>query len=88
MTLRQEAYAMIDSLPDDDSIRFVIDIIRRFNVVMNKNGHTPERQNTLSEKRQAYLNMEELKKQYPFPKDYDYEQVRRETMEEKYGCIN
>ena len=31
MTLRQEAYAMIDSLQDDDSLRFFIDMIRRFN---------------------------------------------------------
>ena len=31
MTLRQKAYAMIDSLPDDDSIRFFIDMIRQFN---------------------------------------------------------
>ena len=88
MTLRQEAYAMIDSLPDDDSIRFVIDVIRQFNVVTKKKEQKYAPQNLLSEKRQAFLDMEELKKQYLFPKDYDYEQVRRETMEEKYGCIN
>ena len=29
MTLRQEAYAMIDSLPDDDSVKFFIDMIKR-----------------------------------------------------------
>lgn len=86
MTLRQEAYAMIDSLPDDDSIRFVIDIIKQFNVVTKKQGQKSEPQNLSSEKRQAFLNMEELKKQYPFSNDY--EQVRRETMEEKYGCVN
>ena len=88
MTLRQEAYAMIDSLPDDNSIRFVIDVIRQFNVVTKKKEQKYDPQNLLSEKRQAFLDMEELKKQYPFPKDYDYEQVRRETMEEKYGCVN
>lgn len=88
MTLRQEAYAMIDSLPDDDSVRFFIDMIRRFNVVTKKTGEMSEGQNLLSEKRQAFLHMEELKKKYPFPKDYDYEQARREIMEEKYGCIN
>lgn len=36
MTLRQEAYAMIDSLPDDDSVKFFIDMIRRFNVVTRR----------------------------------------------------
>jgi len=88
MTLRQEAYAMIDSLPDDDSVKFFIDMIRRFNVVTRRTEKISETQNSFSEKRQAFLHMEELKKKYPFPKDYDYEQVRREAMEEKYGCID
>ncbi len=88
MTLRQEAYAMIDSLPDDDSVKFFIDMIRRFNVVTGRTEEISVSQNSFSEKRQAFLHMEELKKKYPFPKDYDYEQVRREAMEEKHGCIN
>lgn len=88
MTLRQEAHAMIDSLPNDDSVRFFIDMIRQFNAVTKKTEPTPAPQTSPSEKRQAFLHMEELKKQYPFPKDYDYEQVRRETMEEKYGSTD
>ncbi|MDE7206370.1 MAG: hypothetical protein K2N90_04310 [Lachnospiraceae bacterium] len=88
MTLRQEAYAMIDSLPDDDRIRFFIDMIRQFNVVTKKTEQTFETEKSLSKKRQAFLHMEEMKQKYPFPKDYDYEQVRRENMEEKYGCVN
>ncbi len=88
MTLRQEAYAMIDSLPDDDSIRFFIDMIRQFNAVTKKTEQTFGTEKSLSKKRQAFLHMEEMKQKYPFPKDYDYEQVRRENMEEKYGCVN
>ena len=88
MTLRQEAYAMIDSLPDDDSVKFFIDMIGRFNVVVGKKEKIFEAQDSLSEKRQAFLHMEELKKKYPFPKDYDYKQIRKEAMEEKYGCVN
>lgn len=88
MTLRQEAYAMIDSLPDDDSVKFFIDMIRRFNIVAGKTERIIETQDSLSEKRQAFLHMEELKKKYPFPKDYDYERIRKEAMEEKYGCVN
>ena len=88
MTLRQEAYAMIDSLPDDDSIQFFIDMIRQFNVITKRTEQMSEFQDSLSEKRQAFLHMEEMKKKYPFPKGYDYEQVRREAMEEKYGCVN
>lgn len=88
MTLRQEAYAMIDSLPNDDSVKFFIDMIRRFNVVAGNTEKISETQNSLSEKRQAFQHMEELKKRYPFPKDYDYEQIRKEAMEDKYGCVN
>lgn len=88
MTLRQEAYAMIDSLPDDESLSFFIEMIRRFNLVVKKEGHLSEQQSGISEKRQAFLHMEELKKKYPFPKDYDYEEVRKENMERRYGCIN
>ena len=79
MTLRQEAHAMIDSLPNDDSIRSFIDMIRQFNVITAKTGQMSESQNFPSEKRQVFLHMEELKKKYPFPKDYDYEQVRTEV---------
>ena len=88
MTLRQEAYAMIDSLPDDDSVKFFIDMIRQFNVVTKRTKEISGTQNSFSEKRQAFLHMEELKRKYPFPKDYDYEQIRREAMEKKYGCVN
>ena len=88
MTLLQEAYAMLDSLPDDDSVKFFIDMIRRFNVVAGKTEKISEIQSSLSEKRQAFLHMEELKKKYSFRKDYDYEQIIKEAMEEKYGCVN
>ncbi len=40
MTLRQEAHAMIDSLPNDDSIRFFIEMIRQFNIVTRKTEQT------------------------------------------------
>lgn len=86
MTLRQEAYAMIDSLPDDDSIQFFIDMIRRFHALTGKAEERSGMECSFSEKRQAFLHMEELKRKYPFPKDYDYEQARKEAMKEKYGC--
>lgn len=54
-------------------------------MVTKQVGQKEDVQSPLSEKRQAFLHMEEMKKNYPFPKDYDYEQVRREAMEEKYG---
>lgn len=53
---------MIDSLPDDESLKFFIDMIRRFNLVAKKAEHISEQRQPLSEKRQAFLHMEELKK--------------------------
>lgn len=79
---------MIDSLPDDDSVKFFIDMIRRFNVVARKIEEIFENQNSISEKRQVFLHMEELKKQYSFPKGYDYEQIRREAMGENYVMLS
>ena len=85
MTLRQEAYAMIDSLPDDDSIQFFIDMIRQFNSVVKGKSKESTEQTAVSAKRQAFLRMEERKKKHPFPKDYDFDQVREEAVAEKYG---
>ena len=61
MTLRQEAYAMIDSLPDDNSIKFFIEMIKRFNIVTKNTEKISETQNPVAEKRQVFLHMEELK---------------------------
>lgn len=88
MTLRQEAYSMIDSLPDDDSIQFFIDMIKQFNSVVKKKEKLQEKSYEISEKRQAFLRMEEMKKTNLFPKNYDYEKVREEAMAEKYGRFN
>ncbi len=87
MTLRQEAYAMIDSLPDDNSIKFFIEMIKRFNIVTKNTEKISETQNPVAEKRQAFLHMEELKKKYPFPKDYGYEQVGREAIGKNMAAL-
>ena len=88
MTLRQEAHSMIDTLPDDDSIQFFIDMIKQFNSVLKKAEKKETSRTALSEKKQAFLRMEERKKAHPFPKDYDFEQARKEAVTEKYGRFN
>lgn len=60
-------------------VQIVHFILRQF--LTRKTEQTPALQTSTSEKRQAFLRMEELKKQYPFPKDYDYELVRDELVE-------
>lgn len=54
MTLKQEAYAVIDSLPDDDSVKFFIDMIRRFNVVAGKTEKISENKNLILEKNRRF----------------------------------
>ena len=86
MTLKQEAYALIDTLPDDDSLLFFIDMIKRFRAI-TKNNDSDESLNN-DAKRKAFLHMEEMKKNNPFPKDYDYARVIEEAVTEKYGSTN
>ena len=79
---------MIDSLPDDESIQFFIDMIKQFNAVVRNKEKGESVQADISPKRQAFLRMEERKKNNPFPKDYDCDAVRKEAMAEKYGRFN
>lgn len=88
MTLKQEAYEKIDSLPNDESIRFVINIIDQFKAAINRTAVDVGEEDVLSAKRQAFLHMEEMKKKRPFPPDYDYEKARDEAVAEKYGCVD
>ena len=82
MTLRQEAYAMIDDL-DEDSLQTVIETIRS---VKPDVAAKVERE-SLQKSQRAFERLEELRKQaYLYvPKDFDYEAARAEAMEEKYG---
>ena len=84
MTLRQEAHSMIDALPTDESLRYVIGVIREFSQFLDTNPPVCQPTDT-SEKRRAFLRMEELRRTHPIPDDYDLEQARREAVEAKYG---
>ena len=39
----------------------------------------------VGEKLRALEHMEEMRKTHPIPMDYDFEETRREAVEEKYG---
>lgn len=68
MTLRQEAYAVIDSLPDDDSVKFFIDMIRRFNEVAGKAEKISENKNLIFEKKTGVFTHGGTEKEVSIPK--------------------
>lgn len=80
MTLRQTAHAMIDSISDDNDIRFLIEIMGRLRIV-----DAPSPSNV---KKEALRAMEQLRTLYPMPTDLDYDKEREIAMEEKYGCLD
>ncbi len=80
MTIRQTAHAMIDSIPNDDDIRFLIEIMGRLRFV-NAPSSTDVKKNAL-------LAMEKLRSQYPVPSDLDYDTEREIALKKKYGSLD
>lgn len=79
MTSRQEAYELIDSLPED-SVRAVIEIMIRM-IPENKN----KKQETASRKMKAFLALQELRKS---ARRYDFsEENRAAETDRKFGVL-
>lgn len=86
MTLKQEAHSMIEELQDEESVQFFVTMLRQYKTLSRR--RTSDSLPEPVAKRQAYKRMEEMKKAAGYPKNYDYEQVRREAMTGKYGSSN
>ena len=82
MSVRQEAYSKIDSLPDDDSIRMIIGMIDQYQKYIDAKNDAKKK------KMAAFSELEKLKKELSFPENYDYDKARREAVNEKYGSVN
>ena len=86
MTLQQQAYGLIDSLPDD-SVQVVIQVMRR---MMPKDSRTLQTDTKVSNavssrKMKAYLRMQELRKE---TSGYDISEGQREAaINEKFGTF-
>ena len=50
-------------------------------------NETPNMNDSKARKRKAIENMKQMRKESPYPKDYDFEAERNEAMKEKYGCF-
>ena len=81
MTVREEAYGLIDRLPED-SVRAVIQIMRKMSPVQKKKAiHA----NAVTPKIKAYLELQEMRKEaskYAFSTD-----ERASAMDEKFGSF-
>ena len=85
MTLQQQAYGLIDRLPDD-SVQVVIQVMRRM-LPADKDAvkTTARSSDSVTPKMKAYLRMQELRKE---TSKYDVSQAQRDAaMDEKFGTF-
>ena len=85
MTLQQQAYGLIDKLPDD-SVQVVIQVMRRMLPYDRQRVKTATKiSETISPKMRAYIRMQELRKETA---KYDVSDAQREVaMDEKLGTF-
>ncbi|MBQ7593768.1 MAG: hypothetical protein IJU48_05385 [Synergistaceae bacterium] len=90
MTLKEEAYALIDKLPD----KVMEDVLRSLKEKDNdpRTWETPEQEKEreareLEERREAFRWMEEMRKKKPLLIPENYEEVYADVMAEKYGLV-
>ena len=82
MTVREEAYGLIDQLPED-SVRAIIQIMVRMAPAKKKEQFSSA---VLSPKKKAFLELQEMRKEaakYHFSAD-----ERASGLEEKYGAFH
>ena len=88
MTLKEEACALIEKLPD----KVMADVLKGIKETADdpKTWETPEQQKEreareLAEKREAFLWMEEMRKKRPLLIPENYEEAYTDAIMEKYG---
>ena len=95
MSIQQQAYELIDQLPED-SVRVVIDVMKRM-MPASRRGRAVPKQKTdtvsetpggeLSPKMQAFLRMQELRQETAAYQLQDYDAEREAALREKYGDL-
>lgn len=84
MTLRQEAYEKMATLPDN-SIRLVLALVDE--LLRQENANEIEMIPVETRKR-ALREMMAMKEKSKYPDDFDYQNVLQEALSEKYGRID
>ena len=83
MTLQQQAYDLIDRLPDD-SVQVIIQVMKRM-LPYEKPLKNASSEGDMSPKMKAYMRMQELRKETA---KYDISQSQRdEALNEKFGVF-
>ncbi len=83
MTLQQQAYGLIDKLPED-SVQIVIQVMRKM-LPHEVNVHAADHSEEPSSKMKAYRRMQELRKETA---QYDVSEYQRSAaLAEKYGTF-
>ena len=83
MTLQQQAYGLIDRLPDD-SVQVIIQVMKRM-LPHEKPLKNASSEGDMSPKMKAYMRMQELRKETA---KYDISQSQRdEALNEKFGVF-
>ena len=83
MTLKEEAYAIIDKLPDK-VMGDIVQMLKR-TAASPLTWETPEQ--TRERKMKAFLEMEKMRKTMPLFIPEDYEAEYEAAMSEKYGLV-
>ena len=83
MTLREEAYSLIDRMPEE-SVRALIPVMVK--LIPLKQNTTAAQSPAISSKMQAFLDMQQMRKASV---QYDFSDVQREAaVFEKYGQLD
>ena len=76
VTIKQEAYRLIDSLPED-SIRIIVQLMYKMEPANNRVPGSKDK------KMQAFYELEKMRKEMSFPKDFDPEKELQEAIDER-----
>ena len=83
MTLQQQAYGLIDKLPED-SVQIVIQVMRKM-LPHEVNVHAADHSEEPSSKMKAYRRMQELRKETA---KYEVSEAERDAaLDEKFGTF-
>ncbi len=90
MTLKEEAYELINKLPD----KVMADVVKSLKVKANdpRTWETPEQERDreareLEERRKAFRKLQEMIRTNPLRIPENYEEVYAEGMARKYGLV-
>ena len=87
MNLAQSAIDKM-ALLSEANLQIVLAIINEMIQQEEDSTAQSSRESSRELKREAFRSIMEMRKNSPFPKDFDYDKAREEAVAEKYGSLN